>query len=93
VLDFFLQTNKPVDGEARHSGAKITAFITQAACLALVGRDEEARAALATARQFEPELSVDYIRRHLPFKNPGDLDEVIEALRGLGLREEMCDVS
>ena len=41
--------------------------------------------------QFEPELSVNYIRRHLPFKNPGDLDEMIEALRKSGLREESAD--
>lgn len=31
---------------------------------------------------------MDYIRRLLPFKNPGDLDELIEALRELGLSEE-----
>jgi len=48
-------------------------------------------AALVTARQFEPELSVGYIRRLMPFKNPGDLDEFIEALRALGLREESAD--
>lgn len=87
LLRRFEEAVVDINQAARHPGAKITAFIVQAGILALVGRDEEARAALATARQFEPELSVDYIRRLWPLKNPGDLDEMIEALRELGLRD------
>lgn len=88
LLRRFEEAVEDANQSARHPGAKITAFIIQAGTLALTGRDKEARVALATARQFEPELSVDYIRRLLPFKNPGDLDELIEALRELGLSEE-----
>ena len=88
LLRRFEEAVVDINQAARHPGAKITAFILQSGCLALAGRDEEARAALATARQFEPELSVGYIRLLMPFKNPGDLDEVIETLRELGLQEE-----
>jgi hypothetical protein len=72
---------------ARHPGAKLTAFVVQAACLALVGRSGEARAALDKACQFKPNLSADYLGKIWPLKNQRDFDYFIDGLRDLGLPE------
>jgi len=71
----------------RHPGAKLTAFVVQAACLALLGRPGEARAALDRARQFKPDLSADFLGKIWPMRNPRDFDYFIDGLRDLGLPE------
>ncbi len=77
---------------ARHPGAKVTAFLVQAQCLAQLGRLREARAALAKARQVKPDVSLGYVRRIMPFKNPSDFEIYTQALRDLGLGEGSDDV-
>ena len=71
----------------RHPGAKLTAVVIQAGCLALVGQPQEARAALDRARQFKPDLSADYLKIIWPMKNPHEFDYIIDGLRDLGLPE------
>jgi len=58
-----------------------------AAALAHLGRIDEARAAAAAAREALPDLSVSYLVKTLPTKEPGGLDRYLEGLRLAGLPE------
>lgn len=56
-----------------------------AAALAQIGRIDEARNALAAALEALPELSISYLKKTLPTKQPNALDPYIEGLRQAGL--------
>jgi len=58
-----------------------------AAALAHAGQMEEARDEVAAAMRALPELSLSYLSRVLPVKQPGGLDIYLEALRKAGLPE------
>ncbi len=58
-----------------------------AASLAHLGRMEEARAAVAAALEAMPELSLSYLAKTLPTREPGGLDPYLEGLRKAGLPE------
>lgn len=51
----------------------------------LVGREEEARAALQEALRLEPNMSLEFVAKTAPFKNPADLESLLNNLRKLGL--------
>jgi tetratricopeptide (TPR) repeat protein len=56
-----------------------------AACYGYLGRTEEARALWAEARRINPNYSLDYQRRILPYKDASYFERVIEGLRKAGL--------
>jgi adenylate cyclase len=56
-----------------------------AASLAHLGRMDEARAAVATALEAMPDLSLAYLEKTLPTREPGGLDPYLEGLRKAGL--------
>ncbi len=58
-----------------------------AAGLAQLDQMEEARASVVTALNEMPELSLTYLAKVLPTKNPGGLDPYLEGLRLAGLPE------
>jgi adenylate cyclase len=58
-----------------------------AASLVYKGQMEEAREALATALEAIPGLSVSYLEKTLPTREPGGLDPYLDALRKAGLPE------
>ncbi len=66
------------------NGARLVVGL-QAACLAHGGRSREAREALDKARQFKPDLTVNYLRKIWPFQNPSDFDSVAGVLMEAGL--------
>jgi hypothetical protein len=57
------------------------------AALAHVGRLDEARRAAQEARRQLPDLSISYLQRVLPTKDPKGLDPYLEGLRMAGLVE------
>ena len=56
------------------------------ASLARSGRIEEARAFLADVRREQPLLSVDWVRRNVPYQTPELVEQFVEGLRLAGLR-------
>ena len=58
-----------------------------AASLALLGQTDEARAAVAAALEAMPDLTLSYLKKTLPTKEPGGLDPYLEGLRRAGLPE------
>ncbi len=58
-----------------------------AAALANLGRIEEARAAVAVALERKPDLSLAYLEKTLPTKEPGGLAPYLDGLRKAGLPE------
>ena len=58
-----------------------------AAALANPGRIEEARAAVVVALERKPDLSLAYLEKTLPTKQPGGLAPYIDGLRKAGLPE------
>ncbi|HSF95386.1 MAG TPA: adenylate/guanylate cyclase domain-containing protein [Thermohalobaculum sp.] len=63
------------------------AHAVYAAALAQAGRLDEARAALEDARRELPGLTISYLAKTLPPKEPGGLDPYLDALRAAGLPE------
>ncbi|HEX2648801.1 MAG TPA: winged helix-turn-helix domain-containing protein [Burkholderiales bacterium] len=58
----------------------------QCASLARMGRLEEARGFLATVRQAQPDLSIDWVRANIPYQTPELLEAFVDGLRKAGLR-------
>jgi adenylate cyclase len=50
-----------------------------------LGRREEARAAWAEVLRVNPDYSLEYRRKVLPYKNPADFEHVVEGLRNAGI--------
>jgi tetratricopeptide (TPR) repeat protein len=57
------------------------------AALAQSGRIAEARVALETVRELQPDISASLLRRTLPYSLPENLDKFIDGLRKAGLPE------
>jgi tetratricopeptide (TPR) repeat protein len=51
-----------------------------------LGRDEEARTELAEMLRLSPKLSLEGVRRVMPFKDPASLERYLTALRKAGLK-------
>jgi adenylate cyclase len=51
-----------------------------------LGRLEEARAELAEVLQLQPAMSLEWVRKNLPFKDPVVLERQLAALRKAGLK-------
>jgi adenylate cyclase len=51
-----------------------------------LGRDEEARAELAEIRRINPNVSLEWFRRVMVFKDPASLERYLAALRKAGLK-------
>ena len=58
-----------------------------AASLAHLGQTDEARVAVAAALEAMPDLTLSYLKKTLPTKEPGGLDPYLEGLRKAGLPE------
>ncbi|MDP6346587.1 MAG: BTAD domain-containing putative transcriptional regulator [Alphaproteobacteria bacterium] len=58
---------------------------TLAACYGILGRDKEARAAMAELRRLLPAASVGYFREQLPIADAAALERYLEGLRQAGL--------
>ncbi|NEJ16230.1 tetratricopeptide repeat protein [Rhizobium leguminosarum] len=56
-----------------------------AACYGHLGRFEEARATWQEVMRVNPDYSLEYRRKVLPFKNPADFELVVEGLRKAGV--------
>jgi tetratricopeptide (TPR) repeat protein len=63
-----------------------TVYRRMAATYALLGRMEEARAALAKHRELEPQISLAQVAATTPFKRPEDLQRFFDGLRKAGLQ-------
>jgi adenylate cyclase len=56
------------------------------ACLyGLIGRHEEARRTWQETLEVNPSFSIDHLRRTLPYKDPAQLDRLLEGLRNAGV--------
>jgi TolB-like protein len=55
------------------------------ASLAQVGRIDEARACLATVRQGQPRLSLDWIKTYVPYQTPDLIERFLDGMRKAGL--------
>jgi len=71
------------DGVSERSGF-ISGWRILCASLAQAGRTDEARDALATLRELQPDLSVDWIERHVPYTER-TMPHFIEGMRKAGL--------
>lgn len=58
-----------------------------AACYGHLGRFDEARAAWQEVLRLNPDYSLEYRRKVLPYKNPADFEHVVEGLRKAGIVE------
>jgi adenylate cyclase len=57
-----------------------------AACYSSMGRDEEARAEIASLLKLSPEFSLAHFSKTMPYKNQADLVLMMNALRKAGLK-------
>jgi len=57
-----------------------------------MGRMKETRAAIKEALRLNPRISISFLRRQLPIKNPDDLERQFRALRKLGFPEQSRSV-
>ena len=57
----------------------------RAVSLAHMGRIEEAREALATARRAHPDLSADWIKANVPYQTPELMERYLQGMRKSGL--------
>jgi tetratricopeptide (TPR) repeat protein len=62
------------------------AYMGLAATYTYLGREEDAGAAAAKVLKLDPNFSLDHYAKILPFKNPDDRDQLINALRKAGLK-------
>jgi tetratricopeptide (TPR) repeat protein len=62
------------------------AYMGLAAAYTYLGREQDARAASGKVLELDPNFSLDRYATMLPFKNPDDRDQLINALRKAGLR-------
>ena len=69
----------------RQPNATLWAFTGESAVLAHLGRIDEARAALDRALTIRPDLSAEFFRSVLPWKDPAHLEHYIDGLRKAGL--------
>ncbi len=58
-----------------------------AAALANLGRIDEARAAIEKAIEWKPDLTLSFVEKNMPTKEPGGLAPYLEGLRKAGLPE------
>jgi tetratricopeptide (TPR) repeat protein len=52
----------------------------------LLGREEEARIAAGELLETTPSFSVEHIKRRSPYKNPIDIERIVDALQRAGLK-------
>jgi TolB-like protein len=57
------------------------------ATLAQAGRIDEARALLATVRQRQPQLSIEWLRANVPYQTPQIMERFLDGMRKAGLGE------
>ncbi|MGH7274957.1 MAG: tetratricopeptide repeat protein, partial [Nitrospiria bacterium] len=57
-----------------------------AAIYSRLGREEEARAEVAEILRISPNFSVEVLRQRLPYKDPADLERLLDGLRKAGLK-------
>jgi tetratricopeptide (TPR) repeat protein len=75
-------------GKARRENARfVPMHRTRAACLALLGRDDEAKAAAADLLAVHPGFRVSAFEASYPLRRPDDLDRFAKGLRLAGLPE------
>ena len=86
LLDRYDEGLDSANEAARHPNAKLSAFLTQAACLANLGNASEARSAYDKTLEFKPDLTEADLRRMFPFQ-PSDFDTLVEGLWQQGLLE------
>jgi TolB-like protein/Flp pilus assembly protein TadD len=67
--------------------ATLYASVAELAALGILGRDDEAAAALARARRFKPDVTRKFIDLVLPITDPGYHARFIEGLRKAGVPE------
>ena len=58
-----------------------------ASSLGHLGKHEEGRKAIAELLRRKPDFSPEYVANILPYKDPADLDHLLEGLRKAGLPE------
>jgi adenylate cyclase len=64
----------------------LTAHIGLGATYSLMGREKEARAEAEEILRINPKFSVDYFKMASPYKNPSEIDKIVDALRKAGLK-------
>ena len=75
-------------GKARRDNARfVPMHRTRAACLALLGRDDEAKAAATDLLAVHPQFHVSTFVASYPLRRPDDLDRLAKGLRLAGLPE------
>jgi tetratricopeptide (TPR) repeat protein len=62
-------------------------YAVLASALGNLGQIEEARSAVDEALRLKPDLSLSYLEKTLPTKQPGGLQPYLDGLRKAGLRE------
>ena len=55
------------------------------ASLAQAGRIDEARVLLATVRQRQPQLSIEWLRANVPYQTPQIMERFLDGMRKAGL--------
>jgi adenylate cyclase len=62
-----------------------------AICYAELGRLEEAQTEMAEVLRLTPNASLEVVRQSLPFKDPADIERMLDGLRKAGLKRVMSD--
>jgi tetratricopeptide (TPR) repeat protein len=74
--------------KARRENPRFVAtYRTLAACLALLGNDEEAKAVAAELLSVDPSFHISVFTSWYPLRRPDDLKRLIDGLRAAGLPE------
>ena len=70
-----------------HFGQNVDMHVALAVTYVEVGRDAEARAEAETILKLDPSFSIAEFAKALPYRDPEDLDRVVQAMRQAGLPE------
>jgi adenylate cyclase len=88
---YYLDRNEDALREVKASIARNPRVFATFRFLSIVlfelGRLDEAKAAKAEALRLNPRVSIGYIKRILPLKNPADLERQIRAMGALGYKD------
>lgn len=71
----------------RHSNTAIWAFMPEVSALGLMGRIDEARAALARVHRLKPDVSCSFATQVLPFSGTVDREHFVRGLLAAGVPE------
>ncbi len=85
AMERYEEAIEAIDRSVSRNPDALPPHLYRASCLAHLGREADARAALAEVRRMVPEISADWVKRFFAYKDTIDLERLVTGLRRAGL--------